>query len=86
MEVVKDDVITKVSNFELCEGQDGGSEAAIHSMHDIFESNGIKAVLLEDAEKAFNLLHRQAQLIHIKYICPSPARFVYNCHSSPARL
>ena len=68
MEVVKDDVITKVSNFELCEGQ------------------GIKVVLLEDAEKAFNSVHRQAQLIHIKYICPSPARFVYSCHSSPARL
>ena len=56
------------------------------NLHDIFESNGIEAVLLVDAEKTFSSLNRHAQLINMKYICSSKATFVLNCHSSPARL
>lgn len=86
MSVLKDDVTIAVGNLQLCGGQDAGCEAAVHSMHDIFTSNETEAVLLVDAENAFNSINRKALLHNIKYICPPLATFVRNCYNVPARL
>ena len=80
MKVVKDDVMTSVGSLQL------GCEAAIHAMHDIFEDTEREAVLLVDADNAFNSINRKALLHNIEYLCPSISTFVYNCYIVPARL
>ena len=64
MVVGKDDVTTAVGNLQLRAGQDAICEAAIceaaiHLTHDISESDGTKAILLEDAENALSSINRQ---------------------------
>ena len=86
MSILKDDVTKAVGNLQLCGGQDAGCEAAVHSMHDIFTSNETEAVLLVDAENAFNSINRQALLHNIKFLCPTLATFVRNCYNVSARL
>lgn len=86
MEVVKEDVMISVGSLQLCGGQDAGCEAAIHAMHDIFKNSETEAVLLVDADNAFNSINREALLHNIEYLCPSISTFVYNCYVVPARL
>ena len=68
MSIVKDDVTKPVGNLQLCGGQDAGREAAVHSMHDIFGTNNTEAILLVDAENAFNSINRQVFLHNIKHV------------------
>ena len=50
--------------LQLCAGQDGDCEAAVHAMQQIFQSPEIKAVLLVDATNVFNSLnHKATQLL-----------------------
>ena len=59
LSIVKDDITKAVGNLQLCCGQDTRWGATIHSMHNIFGKNKAKAVLLADAENAFNCINRQ---------------------------
>ena len=86
MKVVKEDIKKAAGFLELCAGQEAGSEAAIHGMHKIFESNETEAILLIDAENAFNSINREALLHNIEYLCPAVAAFLYNCYVISARL
>jgi hypothetical protein len=86
MQVVKSDVTKAAGCLQTCAGQESGSEASIHAMNEIFNENDTEAVLLVDAENAFNSINRQTLLHNIEYICPSIASFIYNCYIIPARL
>ena len=55
-------------------------------MHDVFQLNSSEAVLMVDAENAFNSINRKALLHKIRYICPEISTFIYNCYNVPARL
>lgn len=44
------------------------------------------AVLMADAENAFNSINRKALLHNIRYICPATSTFIRNCYSMPTRL
>ena len=55
----------------LCPDQEAGSEATIHSMHSIFVANETEAILLVDAEKAFNSINRKLLLYKVEYLCPA---------------
>ena len=55
-------------------GQDGGCEAAVHAMRSVFQALETEAVLLVDANNAFNSLNRKAALHNISIICPSLAQ------------
>ena len=83
MTVVKEDVRVAAGGFQLCAGQEAGVEAAVHAMHDVFQSNDTEAVLLVDAENAFNSINRKMLLHNIQYICPVIYTFVYNCYHVP---
>ena len=50
-----------------------GIEAAIHAMHHIYDNENTDALLLVDAENAFNLLNQRAALHNIKVLCPALA-------------
>ena len=54
-----------------CAGQVAGIDAAIHTMSHLFNDDASEAVLLVDANNAFNLLNRQAALENIRHLCPS---------------
>ena len=55
-------------------------------MEKIFKEESAEAVLLVDAENAFNSINRKVFLHNIKVLCPAVTTFVTNCHASPARL
>ena len=80
------DVIDASGATQVCAGHKSGSEAAIHAMHDIFESDETDAALLVDASNAFNSLNRAAALYNVRVICPIIAIYAINTHRAPARL
>ena len=84
--VLKEDVIKCTGTLQVCAGQEAGIKAAIHSMNMIYEDENTDAILLVDASNAFNSLNRQSFLHNISHLCPSIARFVKNCYSTPSRL
>jgi hypothetical protein len=86
MEVVKEDIQKPAGSVQLCAGQPGGCEAAIHGMRSIWEDEDTDAVLLIDAANAFNSINREAMLENVSRICPIAYIYAYNCYSVHARL
>lgn len=86
MRVAKKDIMESTGSLQVCAGQDAGAEAAIHAMHDIYENEETEAVLLIDAENAFNSINRKAMLHNIAVLCPLISTFMENCYNVPARL
>ena len=86
MNVAKKDVVAASGSLHLCAGQKSGSEAAIHAMHAIFETDDTDAVLLIDASNAFNALNRAAALHNIRVLCPVIAIYAINTYRQSARL
>ena len=83
LRVIKSDVQSSAGSIQLCAGQIGGAEAAIHAVRELFES---EAVLLVDAHNAFNSLNRQVALRNIPSLCPSLAPILINSYRDPANL
>ena len=83
--VIKPEIFSSLGNLNLCAGQAGGCEAAVHAMSDVFEEEA-NALLLVDADDAFNSLNRRVLLDNIQYLCPSMAIYIKNCYSVPSRL
>ena len=84
--LLKPDILEASGCLQTCAGLEGGIEAAVHAMQEIFKSDECEAVILIDAENAFNRLNREAALKNIKQICPSFHQFLSNSYSKPARL
>ena len=72
--------------LQVASGLKGGAEAAIHSMKIKFEDAATDAIILVDAENAFNRLNRLVALHNIQYICPPFATVLINTYRIPARL
>ena len=75
-----------MGNLQVCVGQQGGCEAAIHAMREIYEEPECEAVLMVDASNAFNTLNRRATIQNIKVKCPIFAKYVENTFKEPAKL
>ena len=86
MSVVKEDVQEVAGSIQVCAGQPGGCEAAIHAMKERFDEEDTDAVLLMDAANAFNSMNRITMLENIRRICPIVYIYAYNCYSVHARL
>ena len=84
--VIKDDITTAAGPIQTCTGVKAGIEAAIHTMRQVFENENTEAILLVDAENAFNNLNRKAALLNIKEICPPFYRYLQNTYQKPAKL
>ena len=65
MLTLKMDVGESVGCLQTCGGQEGGIEAAIHAMHEIYVREDCEGLLLVDATNAFNSLNRNAALQNI---------------------
>ena len=86
VQVIREEIVTSVGSLQVCAGQEAGSEAAVHAMHDIFNEEESEAVLLIDATNAFNIFNRKVFLHNISIVCPVIGIFVINCYSRPTRL
>ena len=72
--------------LQLCAGQDDGCEAAVYAMQSICHAPETEAVLLVDANNAFNSFNHKAALHNISIICPSLAQTLVNTYRAPVRL
>ena len=81
-------VVSAAGPLQTCTGLRAGIEAAIHAMRKAFEKDDTEAILLVDAENAFNNLNREAALLNIKQICVCPPfyRYLNNTYQKPAKL
>ena len=86
MSLIKTDVQDAVGSLQLCAGQAGGCDAAIHAMRTIYEDDATDAVLLIDAANAFNSMNRQSMLLNIGRLCPIVYTYAFNCYATHARL
>ena len=84
--VLKTDVINCTGSLQACARQEAGIEAAVHLLNSFCNDKNTFAVLLVDANNAFNSLNRELFLDNISYICPTISVFVKNCYNPPSRL
>ena len=70
--------------IQTCTGLDSGLEATIHSATEAFE-NG-EAILLVDADNAFNNLNRKVTISNMQYQCPAFYQYLTNTYQESARL
>ena len=68
------------------EAKTSGEGAAIHALYDIYNDSETEAILLIDAENAFNSINRKAIIHNVSVLCPSLATFIINCYDVPSRL
>ena len=62
--------------LQVCTGCDGGSEAAVHAVRQLYCNSGSQAVVLVDASNAFKSLNRQAALYNFLQLCAPLARIL----------
>ena len=86
IKVVKEDVRNAAGGLQLC------NYAAVHTMHDVFQLNASEAVLMVDAENAFNSINRKALYItsdtYVQNFPPSyttVTMFLHDCSSLVAK-
>ena len=72
--------------LQLCVGHEGGVEAGIHGMKEIYDDEETQGVIQVDANNAFNTINRGVLLHNIRVLCPELATFANNCYTEPARL
>ena len=82
----KNDIAHARGTLQLSVGQDAGVEADVHAMHEIFFKESTEAVLLMDAENAFNSINRKLMLNNIKFTCPLISTYISSCYVAPTRL
>ena len=83
---IKEDIIKAAGPLQTCAGLKSGIEASIHAMRQVFEKEETEAILLVDAENAFNNLNRKAALHNIKELCPPFHRYLNNTYGLPAKM
>ena len=83
---IREDIINAAGPLQTCAGLKSGIEASIHSMRKIFNREETEAMLLVDAENAFNNLNRKAALHNVKELCPPFFRYLKNTYQVPAKM
>ena len=86
LSVIRPEIMEAAGSLQLCAGQDGGIEAAIHAMGTVFDDPSTECLLLADASNAFNCLNREVCLRNVQHACPSLAHLVVNTYRWPAKL
>ena len=86
LRVLHHDIQEAAGSLQLCAGQLGGCEAAIHAARSMFSSQNCEGILLVDASNAFNSLNRQLALINISHLCPPISQILINTYRSDSLL
>ena len=82
----KSDFKNLAKHFQLRLGQKCGIKYAIHSLRNEFEKPETDAILLIDAEKAFNSLNRELGLKNVQISCPALHHALANSYKHPSNL
>ena len=72
--------------LQVCAGHLSGCEAAVHAMHQVYQSSSTEAVILIDACNAFNSLNRETALRNILHLCPPLAKILVNTYRDDVQL
>ena len=86
LRILKNEIEEAAGPLQLCAGQDGGCEAAVHAMKLIFQEESTQAALLVDAINAFNSINRHSALHNINVLCPPLSQVLVNRYRKPIRL
>ena len=86
LRIVKEDVQRVVGPLQMYVGYENGVEVASLAMHAVFEEDHMEAVILVDAENAFNSVNRKVALQNILHSCPSIAPVLINTYWSQPKL
>ena len=84
--ILSPDIQDAAGPLQVCAGQVGGCEAAIHAMRLAFNNQDVEGALLIDAENAFNSINRIAALHNISMLCPPFSRVLINSYRNPVRM
>ena len=82
MAVTNRDIIAATAPIQVCRGV----EAAVHALRRVYDDSTTEAVLVVDADNAFNRFNRSAALHNVQQICPEIAQYIINTYRQPARL
>ena len=83
---VSDDIVSAVGPLQTCTGHVAGSEAAVHTMRDVFNADDSEGILLVDASNAFDSINRQAALHNISILHPALSTVLQNTYSATVQL
>ena len=83
---LSDDIQSAAGPLQICAGHQSGCEAAVHVMHDLFETSEAEAMIFVDAANAFNSINRKAALHNIQHLCPSLTKVLINTYGEDVRL
>ena len=86
MAVVNPEIVNATAPIQVCAGLPGWVEAAVHAMRKLYNDDQTEAVLLVDADNAFNRLNRNSALHNIQFVCPEVSSYIINTYRSPAKL
>ena len=86
MRIARQDLHYAAGSSQLCAGQIGGCEAAVHAIKQIFSSPSVDGVLLVDATNAFYELNHQVTLCDVEAACPVLASILINTYCQDAFL
>ena len=86
MTITKNDIVDATAPIQVCAGLSGGAEAAIHALRKVYNDSEVEAVMLIDADNAFNRLNRNVALHNIQHVCPEIAPYIINTYREPAKL
>ena len=84
--ILRRDIQNTTGTIQTCTGVDSGIESTIHAMAKAYSDDTTEALLLVDAENAFNNLNRKTALENVKSLCPSFYTFLNNSYKSPSNL
>ena len=76
--LLKPEIQHAAGGLQMCTGIRSGIEAAVHMNEKAWKDEETEAVLLVDANNAFNRLNRKVALHNIKEICPPIYTFLNN--------
>ena len=84
--IMRSDIQQAAGGLQMCTGIRSGIEAAVHMNERSWEDEGTEAVLLVDADNAFNRLNRKVALHNIQQSCPLLHMYLTNHYQTPAQL
>ena len=72
--------------MQLSVGQEGGAEAAVHAMRDLYDDENTEGLLFVDADNTFNNMNRYVTLHNCQRICPIISVYLINTYRAPCKL
>ena len=84
--IISHDIENAAGSLQVCAGQAGGCEAAVHAMRKISQYPETEGTLLVDAENTFNSLNRRAALYNVSVLCPPLKQILVNTYRAPVRM